>query len=201
MNTFPVPIGRLFTGLFVIGALLITSLPAAATVPSELVSTDDPPTLIKHLRTELRAKDPIQRKHALLDVIALSSCPERCTLNLKSGQNKKLHIENETGLGATVDLDVLVPEVLETYRRGPTDGHRLLALSALINIGNEKALERLIDESSPRSVNVERATHRSLAAYYLTMYPELTEKTVRSRKLSLDDVNRAKVLRAKIAKN
>lgn len=160
-------------------------------------STDGPSTLVKHLRGDLQGNDAMQRQRALLDIIALATCPASCTVGLRSIQDKSIRIENETGTGSVVDLDALVPDLLETYRSGPADGHRLLALSALINIGNEKALERLIDEGASQSKVVNKRTQKSLAGYYLAMYPELTERTLRTRQLSLDDVEKAKAVRVK----
>jgi hypothetical protein len=160
-------------------------------------SAGGPPTLIKHLRNEVQSKDAVKRESALVDIIALASCPSSCTVYLRSVQDKRVTMENETGTGSVVDLDALVPDLLESYRSGPADVHRLLALSALINIGNEKALERLIDKGASQSKAVNKATQRSLASYYLEMYPELKERTFRTGRLSVDDVTKAKALRVR----
>jgi hypothetical protein len=170
--------------------------------PMEVVAQEDeePPTLIKHLRKELKSKDAMRRQMALLDINTLAYCRVSCTVNLQSIQGRQLRIENETGAGAVVDLDALIPDLMTSYRQGPADGHRLLALSALLNIGNEKALERLIEEEAPQSEGVQRATQRGLASFYLEKYPELTERAFRTRRLTLDQVARAKALRMKRAK-
>jgi hypothetical protein len=141
----------------------------------------------------------VQRESALIDVIALATCPETCTVNFRSIEEKKLTISDETGTGGVVELNALVPDLLDTYRSGPADGHRLLALSALINIGNETALEQLIEEGARQSDKTNRATQRSLAAFYLEKYPELMERTLKTNRLSMDDVRRAKAVRVKRA--
>ena len=158
-------------------------------------STAEPPTLIKHLRTELGSKDDARQERALIDVIALASCQESCTVSLQSGMNRVVRIANESGTGNVVDLDALTPDLLRAYRSGPADGHKLLALSALINVGNQKALEKLIEEKDAQSANVQRVTNMSLASFYFAKYPELTERSMRRHSLTLDDVQRAEVLR------
>ena len=166
-------------------------------MPRDAVAQEDdaPPTLVKHLRKELRSKNAMRRQMALLDVNVLAHCRGSCTVNLQSVQGKQIRIENEAGAGTVVDLDGLIPTLLENYRQGPADGHRLLALSALLNIGNEKALERLLDEEARQSNQVKRATQRGLAAFYLEKYPELMERVQRTRRLTLDEVAEAKALR------
>ena len=158
------------------------------------------PTLIKHLRTELGSKDDVRQERALIDVIALSRCEASCMVSLQSATNRQVRIANESGVGNVVDLDALAPELLRCYRSGPADGHKLLALSALINLGNEKALERLVGEKETQSSRVREVTDLSLAGFYLAKYPELIEQTKRRRFLTLDDVERARVLRLKRAK-
>jgi hypothetical protein len=163
-------------------------------------STATPTTLIKHLRTELNAKDGDRQERALIDVIALANCPASCVVALQSRTDQTLRIDNETGAGSVIDLDVLVPDLLRAYRRGPADGHKLLALAALINIGNDTGLEQLIAEKDAQNATVRKNTDMSLAAFYFAKYPELTEQTMRRRVLSLDDVQRAEVLRLRAAK-
>lgn len=190
----------LLRSILLLAGLLLGIGLLAAPAQSVAQSTDGPPTLITHLRSELQAKDPMRRQLALLDVNTLAHCTGSCTVSLRSIQDKKIRIENETGMGSVVDLEALVPDLLESYRRGPADGHRLLALSALLHVGNEKGLERLIDEGAFQSDHVRQATQRGLAAFYLEKYPELTERTLRTKRLSLDDVTRAKALRMKKVK-
>ncbi|PQJ33406.1 hypothetical protein BSZ35_01250 [Salinibacter sp. 10B] len=160
-------------------------------------STTEPLTLIKHLRTELGSKDDARQERALIDVIALASCQESCTVFLQSAMNRKVRIANESGTGNVVDLDALTPGLLRAYRSGPGDGHKLLALSALINVGNQKALEKLIEEKDAQSADVQRVTNMSLASFYFAKYPDLTERSIRRRSLTLDDVQRAEVLRVR----
>jgi len=185
--------------LVVAGSLLGTTLLAAPLSP-----TPDSPSLIKHLRAEIGSRDAMRLENALMDVVMLSLCETSCTVNFRSIPDKMLRVENESGVGTAMDLDALVPDLLTAYRSGPSDGHRLLALSALINIGNATALEQLVDESSdrssPQSKRVNRATQRSLAAFYLEKYPELTERTARNMSFSLDDVRRAETIRVRLAK-
>lgn len=162
--------------------------------------TNDPPTLIKHLRNELNAKDPMRRQMALIDINTLGLCRGSCTVSLHTAQGKKIRIEDETGMGSVVDLDALIPDLLKSYHRGPTDGHRLIALSALIHIGNEEALERLLHEEEFTSKAVRQATQQGLAAFYLEKYPELRERAARTRRLTLDEVAQAKAYRMRRAK-
>jgi hypothetical protein len=163
-------------------------------------STATPPTLIKHLRTELNSKDGDRQERALVDVIALANCPASCVVALQSRTDQTLRIENETGTGSVVDLDGLVPDLLRAYRQGPADGHRLLALTALINVGNDAGLEQLIDEKDVQNAKVQHTTNKRLAAFYFAKYPEIVEKTMRGRVLSLDDVHRAESRRLRAAK-
>lgn len=174
------------------GLLAAGSLVAPSTFAQ---STTDPPTLAKHLRAELGSKDDVRRERALIDVITLATCQTNCTVHLRSAMNRTVRIANESGTGNVVDLDALAPDLLRTYRSGPADGHKLLALSALINVGNQKALEQLITEKDAQSANVQRVTNMSLAAFYFAKYPELTEEAIRRHRLTLDDVQRAEVLR------
>lgn len=180
-------------GLFGMGSLVSPTL-------TSIASTDDPPTLVKHLRTEMRSKEPMRRDLAILDVIVLARCTGSCTIQLASIEGKQIRIENETGVGRLVDLDALTPDLLDVYRRGPADGHRLLALSALINIGNQKALEQLMTDAPNRSNEVQTSTNRSLAAFYLETYPELTKRALRSKRIYIEDVQRADRLRLKVAR-
>lgn len=193
--TSPFNILPLFAALLLGVGLLI--------FPTQVIaqsSSDGPPTLVTHLRGELQAKDAMRRQLALVDINALSLCSASCTITLRSIQDKNIGIENETGVGSVVDLEALVPDLLKSYRKGPTDGHRLLAMHALLLIGNEKSLEQLIDEGASQSAKVERATQAGLASFYLKKYPELSEQTLRTMRLSVDDVTQAKALRVKKAK-
>jgi len=189
----------LAVGLLLAGGLLSPSARAVAQS-----SMDDSPTLVEHLQKKLQSNNSMRRQTALVDLVALAGCPSTCTVSLqsvsKTNKQKRLTFANETGSGAVVDLNALVPDLLEAYRSGPTDGHRLLALAALINIGNEEALEQLIDEGTRQSERTNRATQRSLAAFYLAKYPELQNQAVRNGTLSLYDVRRAEAIQVKRAK-
>lgn len=192
---------RVLLLLALAGTLLGAPLAAA---PLSDWSPPDPPSLIKHLRTEISSNDAARQQNALLDVIVLSKCEASCTVTFLSIPDKMLRVENESGAGTAIDLDALVPDLMKAYRSGPADGHRLLALSALINIGNDKALEQLATESSDRSSQqsdrVTKTTQRSLAAFYLEKYPELTERAMRNKTFSIEDVRRAETVRVKLAK-
>jgi len=179
-------------------ALVLAGLLAAG--PLFAQSSAERPTLLKHLRTELNARDADRQERALVDVIALAACPDNCIISLQSRTNRAIRIENETGVGSVVDLDALAPDLLRVYRTTSPDGRKLLALSALINIGNQTALDRLVEEKENQGSTVRKATDMSLASFYLTKYPELAEQTMRRRVLSLDDVQRAEVLRLRHAK-
>jgi hypothetical protein len=190
MNAFLSSVSRLLTVLILAAGLLA--------VPGQTATAQDaPPSLIQHLRSNLQSNNATERENALVDVITLASCSDVCTVNFRSVEEKKLTISDETGTGGVVELNALVPDLLAAYRSGPADGHRLLALSALINIGNETALERLIEEGAFQSKTTNRATQKSLAAFYLEKYPELAERTMRTKRLSMDDVRRAKALRVR----
>jgi hypothetical protein len=129
--------------------------------------------------------------------VALAHCTETCTIALQSIDERRIRIENDTDKGTVVDLTALIPDLLSTYRTGPADGHRLLALAALLHIGNEAALEQLIGESARQSDAMKQETHRKLVGFYLARYPELAEKVRRTRRLSIEDAWRAKALRVK----
>ena len=58
----------------------------------------------------------------------------------------------------------------------------------------------MIDEGTRQSERTNRATQRSLAAFYLAKYPELQNQAVRNGTLSLYDVRRAEAIQVKRAK-
>lgn len=113
---------------------------------------------------------------ALLDIIALANCRTSCLLRLHSAQKKTLQITNESELGAAVDLDVLISDVVRLYRSGDVDETRLLALSALINIGNEQTLQSLIESPDETSERVERSTHKSVAFFFWSSTPNCLKR-------------------------
>jgi hypothetical protein len=199
--TTTTPLIRLSSLLaLLLAAVLAVPISAGATASDALLrpgAAAEPPTLISHLRSELQQSDPARRDHALVDVISLANCPASCTVALQSTDRKKVTIANETEKGAVMDLSTLTPALIDVYRDGPADGHRLLALSALLKIGNEQAIDRLVDESALQSESVAHSTHRGLAAFYLAKYPELEAKTMQRGRLSLEDVQRARALHLK----
>lgn len=185
--------------LLSMGLLLgLLILPTGAAAQEQ---TDAPPTLIEHLRSELRSKDPVRQGNALMDIITLTNCTGSCIVDLRSMQNKRISLRGETSESAVVDLTALAPDVLKRYHRRMTDGNRLLALSALLHLGDEKILNRLIERGGPaQSPEMERNMHRRLAAFYVSKYPEIAERTIQTQQLSLEDVTRAKALRVKRVK-
>jgi hypothetical protein len=142
-----------------------------------------------------------------MDVIMLSWCEASCTVDFFSIPDKTLRFESESGVGRIMNLDALVPDLMKAYRTSPVgghDGHRLLALSALINIGNAASLEQLVadssDPSSRQSDWVKKNTQRSLVGFYLAKYPELAERVTRNKTFSIKDVRRAEHARAELAR-
>ena len=204
MTSQPTKLSRspLLTFALVVGFLgLYGTWTLLGTAPAPKQASGDPPTLVKHLRTELQSKDPVRRDHALVDIITLGRCTGSCTINLASVRGRRISIESESDVGAVVDLDALVPTLMTVYRSDPAGtGHRLLALSALISIGNQNALKALVEDIPSQPADVQSATHRSLAAFYLEKYPELLEKTERRRMLSIEDVERAERVRLRVAR-
>jgi len=199
MNQFHKLLSR-FLFLFALTAGLM----AAPLIAGPLSPTLDPPGLIEHLRAEIGSKDAMRQQNALVDVIVLSRCEASCTVSFQSIPDKMLRVENESGVGPVMDLNALVPDLMKAYRSGPADGYRLLALSALVNIGNVRALEQLATESSDgssqQSKRVDQQTQRSLAAFYLEKYPELNGRMGRAMTFSVEDVRRAESVRVKLAK-
>jgi hypothetical protein len=141
--------------------------------------------LLEHLRTEIRDRDPDRRERALVDVVALAACQSACTVRLRSLSGEAVRI----GDG---DLIGLGPALLRVYRAGPTDEHRLLALSALMNVGDEASIDALIDKPVPVSFELARTTQRHITAFYLDRYPELQNRARRTGTFSLDDVKIAR---------
>jgi hypothetical protein len=184
--------------LFALTLTLIIGL--SVPTQAQRSTDDDPPTLLKHLRNELQQEDLMRREAALMDIIALANCEESCTVSLHSIQDKPLNIEGETGKGAVVDLTALRSDLLNTYRKSPADAHRLMALSALLRIGDDKTLEKLLQKRPFQSDKVRRVTEMGLAQFYLEKYPELMEQATHTGQLSIRDVKRAKALRVKAEK-
>ena len=180
---------RLLPTLVLAGSLSVMgSLSHAALLPKDeapLVQTD--PTIIDHLRTEIRDRDPARRENALVDVIAMATCQAPCTVQLTSLPGESVRI-NDTE-NALVGLG---PDLFQVYRSGPTDQHRLLALSALMSVGDEGRINRLIEKPVPVSFELERKTQRHIAAFYLDRYPELQRRAERTGTISIDDVKGAR---------
>jgi hypothetical protein len=184
----------LFGATLALAALLLVGLPEASAVAGP--GPDAPPSLTDHLREELRSQEPERLNRALTDIVALAGCEDACVVALQSDHENTIRIENESDVGHPIDLASLTPDVLSVYRDGPTPGHQLLALSALLQIGDEQALERVVDLKDEQPGRVEAATNRSLAAYYLDRYPELSTPTFRAKQLSIEEVRRAQAARA-----
>jgi len=178
---------RLLPALLLAGSLTITGNLAHAAPPTEdeALRARVDPVLLEHLRTEIRDRDPDRREKALVDVVALAACQSACTVQLKSlsGETARVHDGDLTGLG---------PALLRIYRAGPTDEHRLLALSALMNVGDEASIDALIGKPVPVSFELARTTQRYISAFYLDRYPELQNRARRTGTFSLDDVKIAR---------
>ena len=187
MNFTPRFWTRLLPALLLTGSLTLAGSPAPAAPPTQdqasFVRVD--PVLLEHLQTEIRDRDPDRRERALVDVVALAACQSACTVQMKSlsGETVRIGDGDLTGLG---------PALLRVYRAGPTDEHRLLALSALMNVGDEASIDALIGKPVPVSFELARTTQRYITAFYLDRYPELQNRARRTGTFSLDDVKIAR---------
>ena len=201
MKTKPWYLLRLLPAMLLVGSVSVASL-SAGPVPLAWTPPLDttPTTLIEHLRTELRAKDTLRQQNALVDVIALASCRAACSVTLRSASDKDVRIEHEPGVPAVLNLTALVPDLMRSYRFSPNDGTQLLALSALINVGNERSIEALVGTRLKKSARVEKTTQRSITAFFLDRYPELNDQAVRNGTLSLTDVAKVRQQRARDAR-
>lgn len=173
--------------------LLAGALPANATLP--YIPPEDAPvavSLIDHLHAELRSKDALRRQNALRDVMALAACPASCTVSFRSLPGKTLRIENEMGVGSVLDLSALASDVSRIYYRDRNDEARLQALDALLSIGNDRSLERLIERPARSSAHVHKMTQRGVARYFMDKYPTLKKQGLSRGTFSLDDVKRAR---------
>lgn len=176
---------RLLPTLLLAGSLTVVSSPSYAAPPAgdEISVARVDPGIIDHLRNEIRDRDPDRQENALVDVIALAACQGSCDVQLQSRPGESARID-----GASMDLDRLGPALLHAYRYGATDQHRLLAIAALINVGNEKSIDALIETPTPVSEKVARTTQRHITSFYLDRYPELRRRVQRTGTVSLDDV-------------
>ena len=170
--------------------VLVTGSPAYAASSSgkEAPLVQTTPPLIEHLRTELRARDWDRQERALVDVVALATCQASCSVQLQSMPGKT--VRGSADLSA--DLLGLGPDLLRAYRTSPSDGHRLLVLSALMNVSDEASLDALIENPGPVSNKQARTTQRHVRSFYLERYPELRYQARRTGILSLDDVKIAR---------
>jgi hypothetical protein len=179
---------RLLPGLLLAGSLTIagSTAPAAPADAAPLVRVD--PIVVEHLRAELRARDWDRQETALIDIAALAACQTGCSVQLRSMPGHTLR--------GSADLSTallrLGPDLLRAYRTSPSDGHRLLALSALLNVGDEARIDALIEKPGPVSDKLARATQRHVTSFYLERYPELQYQARRTGVLSLDDVKMAR---------
>lgn len=176
-------------GSALLGVAVTTAAPVDAEATLQLQST----TLVEYLRGELETRDEARKQRALTDVIVLANCRTSCTVAFQSIPDQMLRIENEAGVGTAVDLTGLVPDLLNVYQTAKMDGTQLLALAALIDIGNEKSLETLISSASTRSPRIAQVTRKRVAAFFVNRYPELEERALRSRTFTLADVERARL--------
>lgn len=170
--------------------------------PSELQFAEDPPTLVGHLRTELRAKTTTRQEQALADVISLSGCFASCTVQLQSlgQQSIRLQIDNTTGVGPLLDLNALNPDLLRIYHTGKTDEARLMALSAIMGLGNETTIESLVNTPSSQSARVGDITHRVVVQFFVNAYPELLKNGQKLRTVSMDEVAELRAERVRQAR-
>lgn len=173
-------------------ALLPPILPATATpthAPSDLAT---PRSLTDHLHAELRSKDALRRQNALEDVMTLAACSASCSISFRSLPGKMIRIENEMGIGPVIDLTTLLPDVERIYYRDRSDEMRLQALDALLSIGNERSMERLVTTPARSSAHVREMTQRGVARYFMDKYPSLEKQALRRGDFTLDDVERAR---------
>ncbi|MFP4229475.1 MAG: hypothetical protein ACLFTE_11705 [Salinivenus sp.] len=185
--------------------LLLAAGPVSSARPATAAPLVGAPTvttpslsLIDYLRTELRAKDDARRQNALTDIMALASCSASCTVSFRSFPGHTVRIENETGMGSVVDLTALLRDVERVYRRDRSDEVRLQALDALIGIGNEPTLERLINSPASSSSHVAKHTQRKLVGFYLDRYPELNDRAFQRGTFSLDDIETVRLQRKRM---
>lgn len=179
----------IFLALLLIGGL--TNAGTAVAI-SPLPSSPALSTLSEHLRSELRSMDATRQERALIDVVALSQCTASCTIKMSSLPMRKIRIDNDTGAGSVANLTILTPVLTRIYRVGPTDELRLLALSALLNIGDETSLDAVVEHVASVSPRVKTVTHRGLSTFFLTKYPELNMRISRNGTLALDDIHVAR---------
>jgi len=163
---------------------------ATSSSPSKLETRENPPTLVEHLRTELRSKTLLRQERALADVISLGMCSATCTVELQSLQQKKfrLQVDPITELSPIMDLTVLGPDLLRIYHTGRTDEVRLMALSAIMGQANEATIESLISMPSSQSERVREFTRRVVVNFFVTMYPELLQNAQRRGTVSLEEI-------------
>lgn len=185
--------------LLFVGSVLLVSVPAAA-FPTAPPYPTVPRTIVDFLRGEIQSSDPARREHAIMDVIALVNCRTYCTVRLLSAA-KTVHVQNDERVGSMLDLSGLAPDLLWTYRTGPSDELRLLAMAALLHLRNEPTLDTLLHLSEHMSARVRRATHRGIAAVFIEQYPALLEQVRRTHTLSLTDIRRARSQRERAQKN
>jgi len=179
----------IFLALLLIGGL--TNAGTAVAI-SPVPSSPALSTLSEHLRSELRSMDATRQERALIDVVALSQCTASCTIKMSSLPMRKIRIDNDTGAGSVANLTILTPVLTRIYRVGPTDELRLLALSALLNIGDETSLDAVVEHVASVSPRVKTVTHRGLSTFFLTKYPELNMRISRNGTLALDDIHVAR---------
>lgn len=91
------------------------------------------------------------------------------------------------------DLSAAVPALLGLYTRERNETERMMAVTALRVIGNEKGIEQLVLLSeNERDRKVRDHTRRNIVDYYLTTYPELRSTLGNSKRLTYARIQRAK---------
>jgi hypothetical protein len=181
---------RLLPALLLAGSLTIIGSVTYASPPTEDEAsfTRVDPALTEHLRTEVRARDWDRQEKALVDIVALASCQAACSVQLQSMPGKTVRGSGDM----SADLLGLGPDLLQAYRTSPSDEHRLLVLSALMNVGDEASLDALIENPGLVSNKQARTTRRHVTSFYLERYPELRYQVRRTGILSLDNVKIAR---------
>ena len=189
-------------------SLLLLALGALSGGPVQRAEAQPTPTLTEELETALQSRSWLQRYLALLDVSSIANCPGECTFALYTFEDREFTFLRDTEMGTgtdmstgeVVDLAALSPELVSNYRLGPDDRSRMLALSALLGIGDETGLNVLLEDAPSQSETVNRTTQKSITAFYLDRYPELA-RTARMNggEIAFRDIDRAKKMRDKQA--
>jgi hypothetical protein len=137
----------------------------------------------------------------MMDVIVLANCPLACTVRLLSFPTKVIHVYSDPDFGSVIDVSALVPDLVWVYRTGSTDGMRLLALAALLHIGDEASLEDLLFGPADVSPRVAVDSRKHIISFFLGLYPDLKEGVTRTGRLSQRDLHLARTQLQTASKN